>query len=245
MPARLFLRIFGNVDTGSTHHHFIKTVKQLPFSNIRNVLDAGCGKGKFSFWLSQKYPNIHIDACDLSAQNVELCKEIQNSLGTNCRFFVHDLSNFKNPDRYDFIFSNHVLEHITDNETAIGNLVTSLRHGGYIYIQIPNATLSRLFPEKFLRAHSEWEKDEHVGQTLTLGSLSNVLKKSGCNILIEKYVSAFWSQLSFELKETALNYFNSRLLFIILFPALKLFGYMDSMFHHKKGNGILVLAQKK
>jgi hypothetical protein len=59
-----------------------------------------------------------------------------------------------------------------------------------------------------------------------------------------KHTGGFWGKLSFELREIALNYLNSKLLFVLLFPMLKLFGYLDSLTNSSEGNGILVLAQK-
>lgn len=243
--AKLFLNIFGNVDTGSSHHHFIKTFKKLPFSRISNVLDVGCGKGKNSFWLSQMYTNLSIDAFDISEKNITHCKEIQTHLNTNCNFFVDDVLNFEKSSHYDLIFSNHVLEHVAENKRAIGNLVRSLRPGGFIYIQIPNATQTRLFPDKFFKSHNEWAEDEHIGQTLTLDSLCRTLRDLNCILLVEKHTSGFWGKLSFEIKEISVNYLNSKALFAVLYPALKLFGYLDTFPKYKNGNGILVLAQKR
>ena len=102
--AKLFLNIFGNVDTGSSHFHFIKMAKNLILPDKACVLDAGCGKGKYSFWLLKTYPTLKMDACDLSKKEIAHCNEIQKRMGTNCNFFVQDLMSFKKPNAYDFIF---------------------------------------------------------------------------------------------------------------------------------------------
>lgn len=243
--AKLFLKIFGNQETGSSYLHFMRTVRKLSLNKNSKVLDAGCGKGKYSFWLSQKYPAMLIDACDLSGENIAYCKECQRHLNTNCNFFIHNLLELIKPNYYDLIFSNHVIEHIADNKKVLHNFILSLKPGGYIYIQIPNATQNRLFSEKFIDNFRKWEENEHIGQDLTLSSLASLLEKANYNILLAKHISGFWGELSFELKEIALSYLNNKVLYAILFPFLKLFGYIDSLVDYKTGNGILVLAQKK
>ena len=83
-----------------------------------------------------------------------------------------------------------------------------------------------------------------MGQTLTLNSLSSLIRVFGLHDIDGKTHRGFWGKLSFELREVALNYLNSKLLFVLLFPMLKLFGYLDSLTNSSEGNGILVLAQK-
>ena len=225
----------------------MRIVKKLANEiNFDSILDAGCGDREFSFFLAKKYPNAKIDACDLSKEMIDLCKEIQKHLKTcNISFFVQDLVTYKSHDTYDFIFSNHVLGHIIKNRLVISNLVSSINKNGYIYIQIPNALQKRLsFGKRFIRSHEEWAKKEHLSQTLTLDSLSSELERLSCKILIAKYTEGFWGELRFELSEMAQSYFHSYLLFALLFPLLRIFGYVDSLMNYSEGNGILILAKK-
>lgn len=245
--AKVILKIFGSFDTSSSHLHFMRIVEKVAKTRLNTVLDAGCGDGKFSFWLAQKYPNAKIDACDLSEEIINRCKEIQGGLKTrNVNFFVQDLRNLKSEGAYDFIFSNHVLEHVIDNQLVISNLVSSLNREGYLYIQIPTAIQKRLsFGKRFLRSHEAWAKKEHIGQTLTLSLLSSELKRLDCKILIARHTEGFWGELRFELKELALGYLQSRILLGLFFPLLHILGYIDSLVNCSDGNGILILAKKK
>ena len=241
---QLFIRLFGSLDTGSSHLHFLRTVKDLPLSGFKTVLDAGCGRGAFTFWLAQNYADARYHACDLSESNIQICKSIQAKTGTRCHFFVQDLVGYCQPDSYDFILTNHVLEHIPRNREVITNLCKSLKAGGFIYIQIPNPSASRIFPDRYFSAHDRWAKQEHTGQSLTLETLADTVQLSGCQVLIKRYVTGFWGSLSFELKEISLNYLKSYPLFGILFPFLKLFSLLDARMNYRTGNGLLVLARK-
>jgi len=222
----------------------MKIVKKIDFNH---ALDAGCGRGIFSFWLAQEHPNAEIDAYDLSQEKIEFCKEVQSHLKIhNITFFAQDMRTYRNEDTYDFTFTNHVLEHIAENRSAISNLVFSLKEGGYIYVQIPNAVQKRLpFGKRFVEAHGKWAKNEHMGQTLTLDLLRSELEHLGCKILIARHTEGFWGELRFELSEMALNYFHSHVLFALLYPLLKVLGYIDSLVDYSDGNGILVLAKKE
>ena len=137
------------------------------------------------------------------------------------------------------------MEHIFENRLVISNLVYSLKNGGYIYIQIPNAIQKRLpYGRRFIEAHERWARKEHVGQTLTIDSLSSELDLLNCNVLIARYTEGFWGELRFVLSEMALNYFQSSIMYALLFPLLKLLGFIDSLIDYSEGNGIMILAEK-
>lgn len=245
--ANIFLKIFGTFDTGCGSLYFMRVVKQLAEKkDFRNVLDAGCGSGTFSFWLAQQYPNAKIEACDLSEENIEICKEIQSRLGIrNISFFFQDLRTYRREGAFVFIFSNHVLEHIIENRMVISNLVYSIEKGGYIYIQIPTVIQKRLssLGKRFVRSHEEWGRKEHIGQNLTLELLCSELHRLGCQILLAKHIEGFWGELRFELQEMALGFLHIELLFALLYPLLRIFGYIDSLTNCSDGNGILVFAR--
>lgn len=52
-------------------NEFVCKVRLAP----RHVLDIGANIGAFSFWASQEFPNVTIDAYEPNAKNVELYKE--------------------------------------------------------------------------------------------------------------------------------------------------------------------------
>src|SRR3989338_7387595 len=88
--AELFLRVFGTVESSSSPLHFTRFAGKLSKeAGFRTALDAGCGKGKYSFWLAQEYPSSIVDACDLSVEKIDYCRMVQSRLGVgNINFFV-------------------------------------------------------------------------------------------------------------------------------------------------------------
>ena len=180
--AKLFLTIFGNLDITSSHHHFIRATKYVKNKqDFRNVLDAGSGNGNYAFWVAETYPEAHIDACDCSEEAINSSKVVQGKLGlNNIRYIMEDLRNFRNEQAYDYIYSNHVLEHIPEHHLVLENLVFSLKPGGYIYTQMPDADQKRMeWGEKYIEEHKKWADKEHIGMTMNLEMLCERLRKIG------------------------------------------------------------------
>ncbi|MBD3168904.1 MAG: methyltransferase domain-containing protein [candidate division Zixibacteria bacterium] len=247
LVARMLLKIFGNMEITSSHFHFMRNVRRLKKKyDFKRILDAGSGNGDYAFWVAERFPDVSIDACDVSEDSINLCKNAQKKLGLgNIDYIQMDLREFIRPGTYDFIYSNHVLEHIPENLDVIKKLVTSLKPGGYIYIQLPDADQKRLdWGEKYMEEHKKWADKEHIGLTLNLKSLSGALRESGCEIIRAKHTEGVLGEISFKLGEMARSYYRSNAVFALMLPFLKIIGYLDSLMDYKSASGILVLARK-
>jgi 2-polyprenyl-3-methyl-5-hydroxy-6-metoxy-1,4-benzoquinol methylase len=111
------------------------------FENIncyaKNVLSIGCGDGEELFFLRFKYPNAVIDAVDWRCTaNLEDLSKLK------INFFEQDIYTYleENKDRYDLIFSNHVLEHSYNVEYLLGLINYSLRRDGFLASSLPLIT---------------------------------------------------------------------------------------------------------
>ncbi|MFH1648701.1 MAG: class I SAM-dependent methyltransferase [Patescibacteria group bacterium] len=82
------------------------------FSDIKSVLDLGCGNGRFYQFISKKYPNIEYMGIDT---NNDLLDEAREKYG-NEKFLNLDIfSDFKEiKDRYDLVVGFGVTHHIPD-----------------------------------------------------------------------------------------------------------------------------------
>jgi predicted SAM-dependent methyltransferase len=66
---------------------------------------------------------------------------------------------------YDFVYSSHCLEHLTNIEESLTNWVRILKTGGYLFIVVPDWRLyeHRTWPGKFNGDHKfTFSLDEHV-----------------------------------------------------------------------------------
>jgi ubiquinone/menaquinone biosynthesis C-methylase UbiE len=94
----------------------------------RGVLDAGCGKGRFSRVLAARYPSAKLWGVDVSDAMLRHASPVaQTRRGSLLDLPFADGS-------FDAVFSVEALEHALDPETAIGELARVLRPGGRLVI---------------------------------------------------------------------------------------------------------------
>lgn len=101
----------------------------------RTVLDVGCGAGWSMMSTRKIFPNAVIEGIEPSRTN----SDIARSHG----FLVHEVkagqgSNFGR--KYDLVYSNNVLMHVTDPVSFLANLEDCLEDGGRIVIVCPDSS---------------------------------------------------------------------------------------------------------
>jgi len=94
-----------------------------------SVLDFGCGKG--GFLKNLKNNNISKNLYGLELNQVN--NRNINSIGIKCVSHTHELNT-----KFDYIFLNHVFEHITEPINVLRNLIKILKKDGKIIIEIPH-----------------------------------------------------------------------------------------------------------
>ncbi len=109
----------------------------LPKDKNAKIIDIGCGNGGFVWWL-QDVGYFDASGIDISLEQVECAENlgIKNIERANLSDFLSDKVEF-----YDAIFLRDVLEHFNKNEILdiLGLIYKSLKKGGKIIAQVPNA----------------------------------------------------------------------------------------------------------
>jgi 2-polyprenyl-3-methyl-5-hydroxy-6-metoxy-1,4-benzoquinol methylase len=101
----------------------------------KSILEVGCGRGAFIISASKSYYLKKITGLDVSLPSMDIIEAFPN-----IEFIETDITEFNLIDKYDIIYSNHVLEHMAplDIDSHIRSLKNALNPGGKIIINMPN-----------------------------------------------------------------------------------------------------------
>jgi SAM-dependent methyltransferase len=105
--------------------------------NGRRVLDAGCGMGWYTNFLSERNPDGEVYGIDIAEKAINKGLELGND-----HILIGDISDLPFPDEtFDYIACEEVIHHTPEPEQTLRHLVTKLKPGGtytmYIYKEKP------------------------------------------------------------------------------------------------------------
>jgi SAM-dependent methyltransferase len=86
------------------------------------ALDFGCGTGVFTEVIKKALPGWQVYGTDISAAAIDRAKERHK----DCNFFVLNDYNDK-PEKFDFLFTHHVLEHVYDINKITEEMVNFMK----------------------------------------------------------------------------------------------------------------------
>jgi ubiquinone/menaquinone biosynthesis C-methylase UbiE len=134
------LEIDFNVST-PWHKYFIHNAQDF-VSKGDKILEIGCGRGGFAFWLSPNFSEIYgqYEAADFSKSAVEMAQKYQKKNSIKyINFSVQDIQNINFPDNsFDKIISFETIEHVPDPQKAVKELYRVLKPDGKLILTTPN-----------------------------------------------------------------------------------------------------------
>lgn len=218
--------------------------KFLSNFNFSNALDAGCGPGLFTFYVAERFPRSYIYGYDTSQTEIEKCeKEKLDRNITNVSFHQCDLITLTDKEKYDFVYSIDVLEHIKGNRRIMENIYNALKAGGIFYLAMPDEPDHKfIFSNKAIQNYINWAKTNHLGDQYNLDEVSNLLEEIGFRIVSRKYTFGFFGKLAWEL-----DMMTENCIFVkhIIQPFIFIFGYLDTICKNGTGSyGVLVIGGK-
>ena len=106
----------------------IEAHRGIPVRGLR-VLDIGCGNGDIAVHFSERNRVTGVDVVD------------QRRPGADFDFRLVDSALLPFPDdAFDLVLSNHVIEHVPEQETHLDEMRRVLAPGGLVYLATPNRT---------------------------------------------------------------------------------------------------------
>ncbi len=216
-----------------------------------NLFDAGSGFGQYSYFIAKNFPTVSIHAIDVKEDYIAVCNQFFAQIGlNNVQFGVEDLTIPTHRDRFDFILSVDVMEHIADDETVFKNFYNAMRTGGKLLIHTP----SNLGGSD---VHKEGDKsfvEEHARDGYSVEELTTKLKNAGFNVLYTKYSYGPIGTLSWRLGiKYPLLMVNASKVFFFILPVYYLATFwftlllmsIDFNSANTTGTGLLAAAEKK
>ena len=221
-----------------------------------NILDAGSGFGQYSYFMSKMDPRWNIKGVDVKEEQIADCNNFFNQINrNNAHFEVADLVKFNEKDKYDFILSVDVMEHIEDDVQVFKNFFAAMRPGGTLLISTPSDQGGSDVHDHE-HDHEDGEHsfiDEHVRDGYNIREIQDKLAEAGFKDTEASYTYGTPGKISWKLsmKYPILMLNASKIFFIILpfyylitFPISLVLNYMDVNMKHDTGTGLNVITHK-
>ena len=223
-----------------------------------NILDAGMGFGQYSWFMSQKLPLAKIKGVDVKDEQVADCNQFFKKAGQpNAVFEIADLTQFVENDKYDFILSVDVMEHIEEDVKVFKNFYASMKTGGMLLISTPSDQGgSDVHHHDHDHHHNDGSQsfiDEHVRDGYGIEDIKSKLKTAGFSRSEAHYSYGTPGKISWRLsmKYPILILNVSKIFFVLLpfyyilvFPFALILNYFDVSGKHSTGTGLIVKAWK-
>jgi SAM-dependent methyltransferase len=161
----------------------------LNFIPMGKVLEAGCGIGRYVFYLSRLGYDIY--GVDFLENVIERNRQLANSTKVieSSRFQVMDITRLEYPDNnFDGYLSMGVIEHFKDPIIPLKEAYRVLKKGGIIFVTVPNRHspwhLIRSIISKLRIFDLVWQKEYSVSQLIEFVSSAgfDILKGFNCNV---------------------------------------------------------------
>jgi len=188
-----------------------------------DMLEIGSGNGAFAFWLSRN-GNYHVDAIELDSNFVSDCEAIKKEIKRDNLCFISEDASRKLPmdEKYNIIFSSHVLEHIHDDTAVLVNAYEYLKPGGYLILQVPYGIPQKL-PTK------EGFKIGHVREGYTESKIRGKLECVGFEVITATGSVGRIGRIAYRFAKMMAELSHRLNIAIVLFPITLLLIYLEQI----------------
>ncbi len=231
--------------------HIHRAVKRTMSHKQAEILDAGMGFGQYSWWMATNFKKSNVTAVDVKSEQVEDCNRFfkQCKIDDRIRAIEADLVSYRKNNNYDLILCVDVMEHIEEDTAVFENFAASLKTGSELIISTPS-------DKGGSDVHDEGQESfigEHVRDGYSIEEITAKLLSSGFSSVKASYTYGIPGSIAWRLsmKYPVMMLSLSKLMFIILpfyyicvLPFALVLNYLDLLFSHSKGTGLLVIARK-
>lgn len=116
--------------------HFISKV--LTLTDIRKVLDYGCGNGLYVKLWEKIFPRVELSFADISSAALAQLAEKHPEYKSTSELILNNKTRFKD-ETFDVVVSVEVMEHVVDLDAYLKDIQRVLKPGGYFIWTTPCA----------------------------------------------------------------------------------------------------------
>jgi trans-aconitate methyltransferase len=216
-----------------------RTLKGVDSTGIRHIMDAGCGRGFYSLMLAERFPQATVTAVDDDPVLVKGLQDTALSMGLrSINVFRADLTTYVSDKKFNLICCVDVMEHIVDHDAVFNNFAQWLKPGGFLILHVPQKNQKFWFIKRIYGGDAP-----HCREGYDLSELTRWLESRGLQLTHHKHTFDRLAGMAVEIDEI---FWQSHLypLWLIFYPLFILIAAWDVFHRGKRGQGILIVAQK-
>lgn len=238
--GRLYIRLLGVPINGL----LIRLRRVLPWctGSPRSILDAGCGRGVFSYYFARRFRGATVVALDLDRQQLMRNCHVSQRVPFDKLFFVQaDVTALPFRERFDLVISVDNLEHVEDDIMGLANLFSVLRPGGRLVLHVPG--YQRRWP--VFKWRINFEVPGHYRPGYTLDRIRSMVVACGLKIHRAYYTFGWLETLSNNISYRITGAEAKRpFVYSLLFPTLNAMAWLGRNSRPTRGAGVLVVADR-
>jgi trans-aconitate 2-methyltransferase len=112
---------------------FYRLLERIPDRPYRDIVDLGCGTGELTRRIAERFPSARVIGLDSSEQM--LASSEAYAVPGRLEFVLGDMADYAEPA--DLVFSNAALHWLRNHEAVLPRLISLLRPGGVLAVQMP------------------------------------------------------------------------------------------------------------
>ncbi len=106
---------------------------RVPLDDPATVYDLGCGAGNVTALLAERWPQARIVGVDSSPQMLAKARTVSDAI----EWLEGDIATWAPPAPADLLFTNAALQWLDDHEEVFPRLISLVRPGGVLAVQMP------------------------------------------------------------------------------------------------------------